>query len=71
MKGKANTGVGGVFLELLAFLVGVCLLMVPFLAWFTHVFVCFKTGAWGFLIAGALLFPLGIIHGLGIWFGFW
>ena len=28
-----------------------------FMAWLTHVFTCFATGAWGFLIAGALFFP--------------
>lgn len=40
-------------------------------AWFTHIFVCLKTAAWGFLIAGAIFFPIGIIHGFGIWFGAW
>lgn len=40
-------------------------------AWFTHIFVCLKTAAWGFLIAGALFFPIGIVHGIGIWFGAW
>ena len=38
-------------------------------AWLTHVIVSLWTGAWGFLVAGALLFPIGIIHGIGIWFG--
>ena len=28
-------------------------------------------GAWGFLLAGAVMFPIGIIHGLGIWIGVW
>ena len=36
-------------------------------AWLTHVFTCFNEGLWGFLIAGALFFPLGILHGLYIW----
>lgn len=40
-------------------------------AWITHVVVCLSAGKWGFLIAGALVFPIGIIHGVGIWFGFW
>ena len=39
------------------------------LSWLTHVVVCLKTGSWGFLIAGAVLFPIGVIHGTGIWFG--
>ncbi|WP_085696307.1 hypothetical protein [Pseudomonas sp. B26(2017)] len=41
------------------------------LAWITHVAVCFKSASWGFLIAGALFFPVAIVHGTGIWFGFW
>ena len=40
-------------------------------AWLTHVITCRATASWGFLIAGALFFPIGIIHGIGIWFGAW
>ena len=40
-------------------------------AWFTHLFVCFSEDRWGFLIAGAIMFPIAIVHGIGIWFGFW
>lgn len=40
-------------------------------AWLTHVFTCLADGEWGFLIAGALAFPIAIVHGIGIWFGFW
>lgn len=40
-------------------------------AWLTHVFTCLANSEWGFLIAGALAFPIAIVHGLGIWFGFW
>ena len=39
-------------------------------AWLTHVVVCLSTAAWGFLIAGAIFFPIGMIHGFGIWLGF-
>jgi vacuolar-type H+-ATPase subunit I/STV1 len=38
-------------------------------AWITHVVVCLKAGTWGFLIAGAIFFPVAVIHGTGIWFG--
>lgn len=38
-------------------------------SWITHVAVCLKTAAWGFLIAGAILFPIAWIHGTGVWFG--
>jgi hypothetical protein len=37
-------------------------------AWLNHVFTCFSEGLWGFLIAGALLFPIGILHGIYLWF---
>lgn len=40
-------------------------------SWVTHIATCFITGTWGFLIAGAIFFPIGIAHGVGIWFGFW
>jgi len=39
-------------------------------AWFTHVVVSLINEAWGLLIAGAIMFPIGIIHGYGLWFGF-
>ncbi len=40
-------------------------------AWLTHVITCFSDERWGFLIAGALFFPVAIVHGIGIWFGAW
>jgi hypothetical protein len=42
-----------------------------FLAWLTHIFVCIKAATWGLLIAGAIMFPIGIIHGIGVWLGVW
>lgn len=42
-----------------------------FAGWFTHLYICFTTAAWRFLIAGAIFFPIGIIHGIGSWFGAW
>lgn len=40
-------------------------------AWVTHIVNCLGHGRWGFLIAGALAFPVAIVHGVGIWFGVW
>jgi hypothetical protein len=53
-----------------------CLFMViavlsGFPAWITHIVVCIHDKEWGFLIAGALFFPIAVIHGWGIWFGWW
>ena len=42
-----------------------------FAAWVTHIIDCFQDGEWGFLLVGALFFPLAVIHGIGIWFGLW
>ncbi len=39
-----------------------------FAAWLTHIFYCFAEAAWGFLIAGAIMFPIGIFHGVWLWF---
>jgi hypothetical protein len=38
-------------------------------AWITHIVVCLQTAAWGFLIAGAVVFPIAWVHGTGIWLG--
>jgi hypothetical protein len=40
-------------------------------SWVTHIVTCINQAAWLFLIAGAILPPIGIIHGYGVWFGFW
>jgi hypothetical protein len=40
-------------------------------SWMTHVVVCLQAAKWGFLIAGALMFPIAMVHGTGIWFGAW
>jgi hypothetical protein len=36
-------------------------------AWLTHIFVCFGNSMWGFLLAGAIFFPIGILHGFYLW----
>ena len=38
------------------------------IAWLTHIFYCFGHAAWGFLLAGAIFFPIGIFHGFYLWF---
>jgi len=39
------------------------------LAWLTHVIVCIGSSKWIFLLAGAIFFPIGCVHGTGVWFG--
>ncbi len=43
----------------------------PLAAWFTHVVTCIGAEKWLFLIAGAVMAPIGVIHGIGIWIGVW
>lgn len=43
--------------------------IVSFAAWVTHVVACIQQAAWVLLFAGAFIFPVGIIHGVMVWFG--
>jgi ribose/xylose/arabinose/galactoside ABC-type transport system permease subunit len=54
----------------LSSLIIMALVTISFVAWLTHVVTCLGEAMWGFLIAGAIFFPIGVIHGVGIWFGF-
>ena len=38
-------------------------------AWLTHVISTAQSESWILLIAGAVMFPISIIHGIGIWVG--
>lgn len=38
-------------------------------AWITHVVVTIKASAWVLLAFGCIVPPVGIIHGIGLWFG--
>lgn len=56
-------------------LVAICAMMgfvlTMFAAWLTHVIVCIQTSSWVFLLAGAICAPVGVVHGIGLWFGAW
>jgi hypothetical protein len=52
------------------FMVSIAIAIASLAAWITHVVHCLQHEQWGFLIGGALFFPVAIIHGLGLWFGF-
>lgn len=45
--------------------------LAAFAGWMQHLYTCFTLGKWGFLIAGAIFAPIGVIHGWGIWLGLW
>lgn len=40
-------------------------------AWLTSIVFCAATGQRPLLIAAATFFPIGIVHGIGVWFGGW
>jgi hypothetical protein len=40
-------------------------------AWLTHVIVTIQNEQWTLLIAGAIMAPVGVVHGTGLWFGAW
>lgn len=50
---------------------GILIVLVLGAAWLTHLVTCFQDERWGFLVAGAIFFPIAIVHGIGLWFGFW
>lgn len=52
-------------------LVGISIALAVFASWLTHVVVCLMASKWGFLIAGSIFFPVGVVHGVGIWLGVW
>jgi hypothetical protein len=49
--------------------IGLCVWM--FASWLTHIITCLADGSWGFLVAGALFFPVALVHGTGVWLGVW
>jgi hypothetical protein len=40
-------------------------------AWLTSIVFCAASGQRPLLIASATFFPIGIVHGVGVWFGGW
>lgn len=47
------------------------MIAVSVIAWFSHIFTCFAEGWWGFLIAGAIMPPIGVFHGIYGFNGGW
>jgi hypothetical protein len=40
-------------------------------AWLTSIVFCAANDRFPLLIAGAVFFPVGVVHGIGVWFGGW
>lgn len=47
----------------------ILLVPVSIAAWITHIVVTIKTASWGLLVAGTLIAPIGVVHGIGCWLG--
>lgn len=50
-------------------LFGFALVAWVILSWITHIVVCIQQAKWILLLVGAFVFPVGCVHGTGIWFG--
>ena len=48
---------------------GIGFTVIKILAWITHVVKCLITAKYTLLFVGSFIFPIGVIHGLGIWVG--
>ena len=50
-----------------------CLLLgaTCYAAWLTHIVDCAGDRRGDLLVAGAVVFPVGIVHGAGVWVGAW
>jgi hypothetical protein len=40
-------------------------------AWLTSIVFCAANAKYPLLIASATFFPVGVVHGIGVWFGGW
>jgi hypothetical protein len=40
-------------------------------AWLTSIVFCASNGMRPLLVASAMFFPVGVVHGVGVWFGGW
>jgi hypothetical protein len=49
----------------------VLILLLSYSAWLTSIVFCASNGHHQLLIAAATFFPIGIVHGVGVWFGGW
>ena len=47
------------------------MILAPFAGWVNHIIYCFEKHEYLLLLVGAVMAPIGSIHGIGLWFGFW
>ena len=47
------------------------ILILQVVALLTHVWSAALQHQWLFLLLGTLVYPVGVTHGVGVWFGLW
>lgn len=55
--------------DLIETLIPISLVVFVIGGWLTHVIHCLIAAKYMLLVAGAFIFPVGVIHGVGLWFG--
>jgi ABC-type arginine transport system permease subunit len=58
-------------IDLPSMLAGLLMIGFCYSAWLTSIVFCAAHGARLLLIASATFLPIGIVHGVGVWFGGW
>ena len=49
----------------------ITIILTPLVGWVTHIVYCFQNNEYILLLVGAIVAPIGSIHGIGLWFGVW
>ena len=57
--------------DITAGILGFSLILTLVAGWVTHVIICIQASTWILLLTGAIVAPVGVIHGIGHWFGAW
>ncbi len=61
--------IGAIDIPTVLLLLGVA--TVCYSAWLTSIVFCASNDRVPLLVASAMFFPIGIVHGVGVWFGGW
>jgi hypothetical protein len=52
-------------------MVAMIVFLISLAGWLTHIVDCLIHQLYVLLLVGVFVFPVGIFHGIGVWFGFW
>jgi len=51
-------------------MIQITLILLILAGWLTHIIVAIQHGAWIFMIVGALIGPVAVVHGWSVWLGY-